>query len=398
MDSKKFDRLYSDEISLQPDAALEDYIQLNLRKVRSYRRKFDIPVIGIAGAEGKTTTKKMLSAILSPRYKLLETPRNCSTTSGVTSTLLKLDESHQIAVLELGIANPKQFLWAARVAEPNIAVITNIGEAHLASQGDKFLIADAKVELVRGLPENGFAVLNIDDDLVSGIGRFSPSPNVVKFGLNKSAQFFASDIRYLGPQGISFTVNGHYQFHMPIFGSTSIYNALAAISVARILKMDFSDIREGLEKRFSLPDGAGNLIRRDSYNILNYSYDATINSVSKACESLVQFKPFSKKLILVIGDIRDPGPDVVQAHLKTGYYIAALPIDTVITYGKNASLIAEGIKQMNHTRKALEQCHNPQELVAAAGRHLEPDSTVLCIGSRELNMQDRLADIMAEKP
>jgi UDP-N-acetylmuramoyl-tripeptide--D-alanyl-D-alanine ligase len=300
--SKKADQLYSDEISLLTPKELEDYVLLNLRKIHNYRRNFNIPVIGIAGLEGKTTTVKMLSAILSSKHKVLETPPNCSTTYGVTSTLLKLDQSHEFAIIEVGIVEPVQFERAVQVLEPTIAAITNIGESHLATYGDKYLIADAKLEMLRRLPRDGYAVLNIDDDLVSAMAKFSGTSNVIKFGLNKNAQFYASKIEYLGPDGIIFYVNGFYPFHLPIYSSAAIYNALTAISIARILGVEFSEIKEALETRFRLLEGTGNLIKHKKNYVLDYTYDATINSVHKACESLVQFNPYSKKLILVIGD------------------------------------------------------------------------------------------------
>ena len=208
----------------------------------------------------------------------------------------------------------------------------------MASLGDKHLIADAKVELIRRLPEDGFAILNIDDDLVSAMGKFSPSSKIIKFGLNKNAHFFANKIEYLGPDGVVFYVNGFYDFHLPIYSSTSIYNALAAISVARILGFEFEEIKKRLKKNFSLLEHRGNLINLNKTYILDYTYDATINSVNKACESLMQFKQFSQKRILVIGDITNPGPDEKGTHLKMGYYIAALPIDVVVTIGEKAKI------------------------------------------------------------
>ena len=394
MTSEKAEHLYLDEISLLGSEEYEAYIRLNLRKILAHRREHDIPVIGIAGAEGKTTAKRMLSAILSANHSVLETPPDCSTASGVTSTLLKLNEHHEFAIIELGIVESRQFEMAVKVAEPNIAVVTNIGEAHLASLGDKHLIADAKVELVRRLPEEGFAILNIDDDLVSAMGKYSPSSKIIKFGLNKNAHFFANKIEYLGPDGIVFHVNGFYDFHLPIYGSTSIYNALAAISVARVLGFEFEEIRESLQKNFSLLEHRGNLIKHSDTYILDYTYDATINSVNKACESLMQFKGFSKKRVLVIGDINNPGPDAKSTHLAMGYYIAALPIDVVVTIGENAKYVAEGIKTMNHNKKILSVCEDNETLIESVKTYLEPESTLLFIGSRDLKLDEPLKEII----
>jgi UDP-N-acetylmuramoyl-tripeptide--D-alanyl-D-alanine ligase len=304
---------------------------------------------------------------------------------------LKLDESHECAIIELGIVEPIQFERAVQVLEPTIAAITNIGESHLATYGDKYLIADAKLEMLRKLPRDGYAVLNIDDDLVSAMTKFSGTSNVIKFGLNKNAQFYASKIEYLGPNGIVFYVNGYYPFYLPIYSSAAIYNALTAISVARILGVEFSEIKEALESRFSLLEGTGNLIKQKNSYILDYTYDATINSVHKACESLVQFNPYSRKLILVIGDISNPGPNFKQTHLKIGYYIAALPIHTVLGIGENAKYIVKGIKQINNTNKELDYFKDSEELIRQLPKYLDSQSTLLFTGSKKLRLKNTLA-------
>ena len=393
MSSKKTEKLYSDEISLIAGKDVEDYVLLNLRKIQQHRRMFNIPVIGIAGSEGKTTTKRMLSAILSPQFKVLETPPNCSTTDGVTSTLLKLNESHDFAIIELGIVDPGQFERAVKVVGPTVGTIVNIGESHLATHGDKYIIADAKVELVKNLPSNGYAILNIDDDLVSGMGRFASTSNIIKFGLNKNAQFYASKIEYLGPNGIVFYLNGYYPFYLPIYSSAAIYNALAAISIARILGIEFSQMKENLESGFSLLEGTGNLITRKNAYFLDYTYDATINSVHKACESLAQFKSYSKKLILVIGDISNPGPKVEETHRKIGYYISALPIHMVFTIGDDARYILDGIRHINHSQKNTDHAADAPELLQKLSAAIESQSTVLFIGSKEQQLNRAVREI-----
>ncbi len=396
--TENLENLYSEEISLLADKDLEAYIRLNLRRILAHRRRFDVPVIGIAGTEGKTTTKRMVSAILSRHYHVLETPPNCSSASGVTATLLKLNQTHEIVLLELNIVEARQFSLAVEVTEPNIAVVTNIGEAHLATLGDKYLIADAKTELVRRLPPHGCAILNIDDDLVSALASFAPSPRIIKFGLNPNAHFYANKIQYLGPDGIVFYVNGCYKFHLPIFSSTAIYNALTAISIARYLHLEFSEIKYALENKFTLPPRRGNLIRHDDIFVLDYTYDATVNSVNKACDSLVQFKPYSQKLILVIGDLTDPGPNVQQAHLKIGYYVAALPINVVIAVGENAKYIAEGVERMNYSQKRVVHFPDSAELEQRLPDFLSPQTTVLFIGKNELQLGEVVQSLFPPVP
>ncbi len=394
VNKKDIDKLYSEEISLIPSREYSDYVILNLRKIKELRRTFKGQVIAISGTEGKTTTKRMLSAILKQRGEVLETPLDCNSASIVTSTLLRLNSSFQYAVLELGIINREQFKLAVEVSEPEIGIVTNIGEAHLDTLGDKYSIADSKIELIRRLPPKGYAVLNIDDDLVSGMESFSPTHQVIKFGLNSNAHFFASDLNYLGPDGLEFVVNNYYKFHLPIYSSTSVSNALAAIATARILNFDFDEIKTGLENNFQLLPGRGNLVNLGDIFVLDYTYNATINAVSKACESLVQFKKFSKNLILVLGSLENLGSQSHNIHLNMGYYISALPIHTVITVGEDARLVGEGIRRINHNKKVIDHCEQPEMLPEKILHHLSPHTTVLMMGGKSLNLKSQLDELV----
>jgi UDP-N-acetylmuramoyl-tripeptide--D-alanyl-D-alanine ligase len=387
-------RLYSEEISLYSEGEFSEYIKLNLRKIEEYRKQFNLPVVGISGAEGKTTTKRMISSILSNIGNTIETPLDCSTTSGVTSTLLQLKKNHDFAILELGILNPEQFEDAVKISKPTIAAVTNIGEAHLANLGDKYSIANTTLELIRRLPSDGFAILNMDDELVSGLEKISPTSRVIKFGLNSNAHFYSSKIKFLGPEGTQFVINNSYKFHLKIYGSAFIYNALTAISIARALNVDFKTIRDSLEDKFELLEHRGNMIQLEDVNILDHSYDATINSVHKSCESLAQFKPYSKKLILVIGNISNLGKDSQNLHYNLGYYISALPIDTIITIGHETKWISEGVLKINHTKKQIENCFENDELPEKIMHHLEPNSTLLFIGSKNLRLSDVIEKIV----
>ncbi len=385
-DEQKLQREYADELSLLANEETEDYILLNLKKVLQHRKKFNLPVIGIAGAEGKSTTKRMLAKILEPQGPVLQTPIHCTTTTGVTTTLLKLDKTIRYALLELGIVNPVQFEMAVQVAQPNVAIITNIGEAHLATEGDRYLLADAKVELVRNLPPDGFAILNMDDDLVSAMERFSPTPRVIKFGLNPNAHFYASDLKYLGPEGIEFKVNNFYPIRLHVYNSGFIYNALAAIAAARVFGVDFDQIKQQLEQ-FTVPQHRGNLISINDVHILDYTYDARINSVNRAAESLVQFKPYAQKLVMVIGGVSDPGPRISESHLKIGFYLAALPIDVIITVGEHGADILRGIRQINHAHKVLKHCAHVADLPQVLKPFLSPGTAMLITGSRALHLE-----------
>jgi UDP-N-acetylmuramoyl-tripeptide--D-alanyl-D-alanine ligase len=393
--NKEVGKLYSEEISLLTPQEHTDYVELNLKKVLEFRREFNIPLIGISGAEGKSTTKGMLSAILSQRGPVLETPLYCDSASVVSSTLLQLTKEHKFGLIELGIVNPEQFKLAVELTEPQVAVITNIGEARLARFGNKYLLADAKVELVRHLKTDGFAVLNIDDELVSGMSSFTTTQRIIKFGFNQAAHFFASDLQYLGPDGIQFTVNNYYQFHLPVYGSTAVSNALAAIAVSRVLGLEFEEITRGLRQNYQLIAGRGNLLNLGDVYILDHTYNATINSVSKACDSLVQFKKYSANLMLVLGNLDDVDSSMKDIYLNIGYYISALPIDTIVTVGQHARFFAEGIQKINHNKKILHHCEEPAALPEKVLQLLSPHTTILMMGAKSLNLSQQLQQLVS---
>jgi UDP-N-acetylmuramoyl-tripeptide--D-alanyl-D-alanine ligase len=395
MIKKDVEKLYSEEISLLTPPEHSEYVEMNLRKISEYRKNFNIPVIGIAGTDGKSTTKGMLSAILSGRGPVLETPLDCDSASGVSGTLLQLQKSHHYALIELGIINQQQFKLAVNLARPTIGLVTNIGEAHMAKLGNKYLIADAKLEMIRQLKNEDFAILNIDDDLVSGMEIFAGTQRIIKFGFNNSAHFFATEINYHGPAGIEFMVNNYYRFDLPVYSSTAVSNALAAIAVSRVLNFEFEEILKGLKEKFQLISGRGNLLQAGDINILDHTYNATVNSVSKACESLVQFKKFSKNLILVVGSLEGLGKTTQDVHMKIGYYISALPIDTVITVGSDAELIGNGIRRINHNKKIVEHCREPQALPEKVLKLLTPHTTLLMTGGKSLNLSQQLQNLLS---
>jgi UDP-N-acetylmuramoyl-tripeptide--D-alanyl-D-alanine ligase len=219
---------------------------------------------------------------------------------------------------------------------------------------------------------------------------FSSTRRVIKYGFNNAAHFHASNIQYLGPDGIEFTVNNYYKFNLPIYSSTAVSNALAAIATARILNFEFEEIFDGLKNSFKLMTGRGNFINLGDVYILDHTYNATINSVSKACEALVQFKRFSKNLILVIGSLEDLGSAAKDVHMNIGYYISALPIDTVVTLGNDAALVGEGIRKINHNKKMIEHCNDINALPDLISQLIVPHTTILMIGGRSLNLSQHL--------
>jgi UDP-N-acetylmuramoyl-tripeptide--D-alanyl-D-alanine ligase len=238
-------------------------------------------------------------------------------------------------------------------------------------------------------------VLNIDDDLVSGMESFAQTQRIIKFGFNQAAHFYATEINFLGPDGVEFTLNNNYKFNLPVYSSTAVSNALAAIATARILDFEFEEIIEGLKKNFKLIPGRGNFKAIGDIQILDHTYNATVNSVTKACESLVQFKKYSNKLILVLGSLEDLGDEAKEIHRKIGFYISALPIDVVLTVGNDARFVGEGIRQINHNKKLVKHASKPIEIPEVIPKYIEPKTTLLMIGGKSLKLSSHLKKLIS---
>ncbi|HVN67800.1 MAG TPA: UDP-N-acetylmuramoyl-tripeptide--D-alanyl-D-alanine ligase, partial [Candidatus Sulfotelmatobacter sp.] len=199
-----------------------------------HRSKFNIPVVGVTGSVGKTTTKDMIAAILAQKYPTLKNEENFNNEIGVPLTLLKLAKKHQAAVIEMGMQGRGEIALLASIARPTIAVVTNIGEAHLGKLGSRKNIARAKAEIFKFLGKKHWAVINQDDEYYEHLtSNLKPqTSNIVTFGIIEKA-----DITPTALKGIE----------LPVPGEHNIYNALAAIAVARILKVNKSAIKKGLE-------------------------------------------------------------------------------------------------------------------------------------------------------
>lgn len=382
-DLSKLIELYGTEISTDLSPDVYDYVLLNLKRIKNHRLKFDIPVIGIAGKHGKTITKRMLTSVLSEKGKILETPLFSRTATNVTSTLIKLNENYDYVLLEFGIQHEQQFKLAAEIAQPNLVVFTNIGETNYAYLGDRVLVSEIKAELIKNLPPDGVAVLNFDDDLCNMLEKYAQTPNVIKFGLNPNSHFHASDLKYLGPEGIKFKLNSLFDVHLPVFSISEIYNALAAIATTRGLGIDIEESLSLLEKNFVIPPGRGNLVEANNFRILDFSYDASPDTVSKAARALIDFKKYSSNLIMIIGEMGDFQDKNEFYYSNVGFYLGALPIDVFITIGRKAKIIADGIKKVNATKKEIYSFigNDLEGISQVVNQFKKPDSTVLITGS-----------------
>jgi len=328
-----------------------------LQQLAAYHRsKFNIPVIGVTGSCGKTTTKDMLASILSQVKPTLKNEENFNNEIGVPLTLLKLTRKHKFAVIEMAMQKPGEIEELASIVRPTIAVVTNIGEAHLGFLKTKKNVARAKSEIFKHLPHNGWAVINQDDEYFEHLKSKvkSQKSKIMTFGIIERADMTP---RYLA--GIE----------LPVPGEHNVYNALAAIAAAKILKVKKTSVKKGLEsfkpssKRMHVID------RPDGIRIIDDTYNANPQSMSAALRTLAIMEG---RKIAVMGDMLELGPKAKSAHRRVIKLSRELKIDKVYTYGD----LWPG------------SCRDKKRIIKNLKKIIRPRDIILVKGSRAMKMEE----------
>jgi UDP-N-acetylmuramoyl-tripeptide--D-alanyl-D-alanine ligase len=358
------------------------------RLAAAWRRQVQTPLIAVTGSNGKTTVKEMCAAILSHAGTTLATLGNLNNDIGVPLTLLRLSPEHRFGVIEMGANHPGEIAYLTELAAPQVAIITNAAAAHLEGFGSIEGVARAKGEIFAGLSDNGVAVINADDDYAELWRELSASHQTLCFGLAKPADVGArgmgdvhgSDLEVLTPLG-SFHLN------LPLAGRHNIMNALAAITAALALNIDFSDIIAGLE---SLSAVNGRLTMRAGLNgatILDDSYNANPSSLHAGLEVLAACGGMR---LLILGDMGELGEDAEALHRQAGEEARDMGIDGLYATGRLSRSASEVFGDNGHFYE------QQQQLIDALQPQMNKDVTLLVKGSRSSRMERVVKALCAE--
>lgn len=360
-----------------------------------HRSRFDIPVVGITGSNGKTTTKEMLAAILTKTGSGLKTSGNLNNLIGLPQMLLSLTERHCWAVLEMGMSEPGEIDRLAEIARPQVGVITNAFPAHLESMGTVEAVAAAKGELFRRLPVGGCAVYNADDALISA----QPSPAGVKrlsFGL-ASGQITASAIQSRGTAGQSFTLRvpeGETEVALKAFGRHNVSNALAAAAAAVALGLNVKTIHDGLQE-FTPFEKRFNVEQVNDVVLIDDSYNANPASMEAALVTLRDLKG-DGRAIAVLGDMLELGAGTVQAHADIGR-LAAGCVDRLIAAGSMAGIVAEAAQAAGLEAGLVARAADNGEAAGILREIVRKGDFILVKGSRGMRME-KVAEELRKGP
>lgn len=314
-----------------------------------YRSQLTIPIVGITGSVGKTSTKEMIASVLSERYKVLKTEGNFNNEIGLPLTLLRIREEHEAAVVEMGISDFGEMHRLAEMAQPDICVITNIGICHLENLKTRDGILKAKREIFDFLKPTGQIVLNGEDDKLTTLEEVKGIRPVFYgfLGNQKIRQEIYSDnIKNHGLKGMEadiHTCQGMISANIPIPGQHNIFNAMAATGVGLALEMDLEEIQKGIESVETI-GGRSNLIEIGGLTIIDDCYNA--NPVSMR-GSLDVLSYGLARTVAVLGDMGELGEKEKELHYKVGTYAAQKQIDALFCSGKLSKEIARGAWDAN---------------------------------------------------
>ena len=367
------------------------------KNLLSIRRKFRAPVIGVTGNVGKTTTIEMIKTVLDKNGRVLLHHKGHGNWENNLDTLRNLSSDYDYAIFEFDFHRGENFSEILRLIKPNIGLVTNIGDAHLSYIGGMVDIALQRSEVVKYLARDGTAILNKDDELSSAVAKFISTKNILKFGLSQNAEYFACEIKHLGPKGTSFTLNNKYHVTIPIYSISDVYNILSASASLVAMGFSMDNILEIFQNDYELPDGRGKLHKLNGFYLIDESYEATPRSVAKAARAMIGFKPYTDKLIYILGDMTEYGPNVEEHHLNMGYFLSALPIDCLITVGNYAEYIGRGVSLINNKEKMVFTSNSINDILKTLDTVLTNKAAITVQGIGQVALR-RILTYLGKKP
>lgn len=391
------------ELRDAPLVLVEDTLAALQELASAYRLELPVRVVGITGSNGKTTTKDMVAAILGTTFKVHKTFGNLNNHIGLPLTVLQLAEDTEAAVLEMGMSGFGEIELLTRIAQPDAAIITNIGDAHLLQLGSRAGIARAKLEIAAGLREDGLFVYNGDEPLlVEGVKglQLPAGAQLQSFGIEeKDANYWLASSIAVDATSSSFDVSedgvkGNLTgIALPVPGRHNVSNALAAIAIGRRFGVEDAAIRQGLSELLL----TGMRIEpRRAYNgamLLNDAYNANPTAVRAAIDLLEQLSGFRRKW-LVLADMLELGPEEAELHREIGAYVDPSKADALLLYGQLSEHTAAGAKAnysgdgvVSESALGVRYFTDKSKLIEALLAEVAPEDLVLVKGSRGMRME-----------
>jgi UDP-N-acetylmuramoyl-tripeptide--D-alanyl-D-alanine ligase len=374
---------YSSQGRLLP---VEDTLIALQSLAAAVRRLWGKPLIGITGSAGKTTTKEAIAHVLGRGFKILKSEGNFNNHFGLPLMLLKLEPEHDLAVIEMGMSHAGEIRALAKIAQPEIGVVTNVAPVHLEFFDSLAGIARAKYELIESLPATGTAVLNADDEYVSQFGR-DYKGKVITYGTKPTAEVRAENVASQGAEGSEFDVVspcGRHHARLPLVGEHNILNALAAVAVACSRGMSFPEAIAALAT-LQPADKRGQVLQLGNITVINDCYNSNPKALNAMVDALAGMN--AKRRIVVAGEMLELGPSGEQMHREAGKHVAEKKIDLLIGVRGMAKAMTEGVIDAGGKAEFM---GTPEEAGDWLARETKDGDVVLLKASRGVKLEKAL--------
>ena len=363
-----------------------------------YRNEFKIPCVAVTGSVGKTSTRDMVYSVLSKQYCVHKTEKNYNNEIGLPLTVFGLKSEHEIMVLEMGMSGFGEISNLTKIAQPDTAIITNIGLAHIEKLGSQENILKAKLEILEGLSPDGTVILNGDDPYLRSLEGRLPYETLYYGIESKNCDITAENIKKYS-SGTDFTVKidgSEYKFSVNVPGLHHVYNALAAILTGIKYNLSVKKIQEGVEK-FVTSGMRQNIIRLADYTVIKDCYNASPQSMAAGLDVLESVFESDKdkggKKVAVLGDMLELGDISRAEHEKIGKLIVKHNIDRLITVGKMAEYIAKSAVEDGFSASDAYSFTDNEKAVASIYNIIKPGDIILFKASRGMKLEE-IADYL----
>ncbi len=375
---------------------VKDTLKALQELARKVLQEYSVKVIGITGSIGKTTTKEFTSCLLSQDFKVLKSEGNLNNHLGVPLSLLKLEDDHDVAVLEMAMSSLGEIRSLTRIAPPDIAVITNINPVHLQFFKNIEEIALAKKEILEGAKKDGTAVLNGDDSLIRKIAKDWRGKTLL-FGLSEQCEVRAQNIRKNEWKGMVFELiygKKREEISLPFYYESILYNFLAAAAVGYSLSVPLDSLLTGVKDLKPLPMRGVHLRVRTNIHLIDDSYNSNPAALESALKGLVELP--AKRRMAVLGDMLELGEREAEFHTEAGKQVAQSGWNILVAAGPLSSYMVEGALSAGMKK---EQIFHFENSTAAAGKIrslIQEGDLILVKGSRGMTMEKVIEQLKEE--
>lgn len=376
---------------------VEDTLEALYSLARYKRSLYNIPVIAITGSVGKTSTKDIVANVVSKKYKTLKTEGNNNNNIGLPFTILRLQDE-EVAVIEMGMNHFGEISLLTSIAKPTICIITNIGTSHIGNLGSRENILKAKLEILEGSKKEAVIINNDNDLLHKWYEENKENYNIKTYGIKEQSDIMAKEIK-LEENKSTFTCkinNLEEKINVPVGGEHFILNALCAITVGEVLKIEEDKIKEGIEN-FELTKKRMDIVElKNGIKIINDAYNASLESMTASLKVLSEFK---ERKIAVLGDMFELGDFSEALHKKVGKEVVKNNIDILIACGENARYIADVAKE-NIDKENVYYLRKTEEIKPLLEKIVKDNDVILFKASNGMKfyeIAERMVDLWKRK-